>query len=119
MPHTAPAHAPVLTIDVEMVGTVPVVHCHGRLVLGATSVLYDGVRELIPHSKRIILDLTDLKHTDSMGLGTLARLYVSSRSSGCSLELMHLSKQIRHLLGVTGMLQVFTVIGESGGIRWM
>jgi anti-sigma B factor antagonist len=114
MPHTAPAHAPVLTIDVEMVGTVPVVHCHGRLVLGATSVLYDGVRELIPHSKRIILDLTDLKHTDSMGIGTLVRLYVSAKGAGCSLELVNLSGQIRNLLGITNVLSLFTVIGENG-----
>jgi hypothetical protein len=27
---------------------------------------------------------------------------------------MHLSKQVRHLLGITHMLEVFTVIGESG-----
>jgi anti-sigma B factor antagonist len=118
MPHTAPAHAPVLTIDVEMVGTVPVVHCHGRLVLGATSVLYDGVRELIPHSKRIILDLTDLKHTDSMGIGTLVRLYVSAKAAGCSLELINLSKQMQNLLGLTNLFSIFTVIGESG-IKFM
>jgi anti-anti-sigma factor len=61
-----------------------------------------------------VLDLSDLKHTDSMGLGALVRLYVSAKSAGCSLELMHLSKQIQHLLGLTNMLSVFTVIGENG-----
>jgi anti-sigma B factor antagonist len=114
MPHAAAAHAPVLTIDVEMVGSVPVVHCHGRLVAGATAVLYDGVRELIPHSKRIILDLTDLKHTDSMGIGTLVRLYVSAKAAGCSLELINLSKQMRNLLGLTNLFSILTVVGETG-----
>lgn len=118
MPHTAAAHAPVLMIEVERVGGVPVVHCHGRLVAGSTDVLYNGVKELIPHSKRIILDLTELKHTDSMGIGTLVRLYLSAKSAGCSLELVNLSKQIGLLLGLTGLLSVFTVIGENG-IKWM
>jgi anti-anti-sigma regulatory factor len=53
-----------------------------------------------------------------MGLGTLVRLYVSAKSAGCSLELTHLSKQIRHLLGLTNMFSIFTVIGENG-IRMM
>ena len=112
------AHAPVLTIDVEWVGGVPVVHCHGRLVAGATDVLASGVTQLLPDAKRIILDLTDLKHTDSMGLGSLVRLYVSAKSAGSSLELINLSKQIQHLLGLTNMLSVFTVIGENG-IKFM
>ena len=42
------------------------------------------------------------------------RLYVASKSAGSSLELMHLSKQIRHLLGLTNLFDVFTVIGEKG-----
>jgi anti-sigma B factor antagonist len=114
-----PAVAPVLTIDVEpCVNNVFVLHCHGRLVAGVTNVLSAKVTELIPTSRRIILDLTDLKHTDSMGLGTLARLYVSAKSASCSLELINLSQQIRHLLGITNMLSVFTVIGENG-IKFM
>ncbi|MGA7521679.1 MAG: STAS domain-containing protein [Acidobacteriaceae bacterium] len=109
----------VLTIEVEHCSPSEVtVRCHGRLVAGATQVLYAPVRELIPRTRRIVLDLSDLKHTDSMGLGTLARLYVAAKSAGCSLELMHLNKQIRNLLGITHMLDVFTVVGETGA-RWM
>jgi anti-anti-sigma factor len=67
---------------------------------------------MIPESKRIILDLTDLKHMDSMGLGTLVRLLVAAKAAGCSLELVNLSQQIRNLLGLTNMLSVFTVVGE-------
>jgi anti-anti-sigma factor len=117
MPEVAPA--PVLTLTVERcAGNVAVVHCNGKLVAGVTDVLYSRVTPLIPNYKRIVLDLSELKHTDSMGLGILVRLYVSAKSAGCSLELMHLSKQIQHLLGLTHMLSVFTVIGENG-IKFM
>ena len=110
---------PVLTLEVEhCAGNVAVVRCQGRLVAGVTDILYSRVSDLMPNYKRIVLDLSELKHTDSLGLGTLARLYVSAKSAGCSLELMHLSKQIQHLLGITHMLSVFTVIGENG-IKFM
>ena len=114
---TAPG--PVLTIDLKRcTHNTVIVYCHGRLVAGSTDVLTTGVRQLLPDAKRIILDLTDLKHTDSMGLGTLVRLYVHAKSAGSSLELVNLSKQIQHLLGITNMFSVFTVIGENG-VKWM
>ena len=107
--------APTLTVDVEhCTPNFVILRCHGRLIAGVTNVLSSAVTPLIPSSKRIVLDLSDLKHTDSMGLGALVRLYVSARGSGCSLELMHLSQQIRKLLGLTNLFDVFTVIGESG-----
>jgi anti-sigma B factor antagonist len=114
MPDTAAA--PVLKLEVERCagGNAVIVRCHGRLVAGVTEVLRGEVAPLIPKFKRVILDLSDLKHTDSMGLGALVRLYVSARSAGCSLELMHLNKQIRNLLGLTNLFDVFTVIGENG-----
>ena len=117
MTQTAPTTAtgPVLTIDLKRcTHNTVIVYCHGRLVAGSTDVLTTGVRQLLPDAKRIILDLTDLKHTDSMGLGTLVRLYVHAKSAGSSLELVNLSKQIQHLLGITNMLSVFTIIGENG-----
>jgi anti-anti-sigma factor len=114
MPETAAA-SPILTTETKHYrNDVVLVICHGRLVAGSEGILYTTVHEFIPTKKRIILDLADLQHTDSMGLGTLARLYVSAQSAGCSLELMHLSKQIRHLLGLTNLFDVFKVIGESG-----
>jgi anti-anti-sigma factor len=93
---------------------VAVVVCHGRLVVGSEDGFYETVRALMPANRRIVLDLGDLQHTDSRGLGTLVRLYVAGKSVGTSVELKNLSRQIRHLLGITHMFDVFTVLGESG-----
>jgi anti-sigma B factor antagonist len=103
-----------LTLDFERTGTTVVVRCHGRLVADTDDVLYREVKLLLPDSKRIVLDLTDLTRMDSMGLGTLVRLYVSARSAGCSLELMNLGKQVRMLLGTAHLLTAFTIVGEHG-----
>ena len=103
-----------LTLEVEHKGTTAVVHCHGHLVSSLCDHLYGKVHPLIPHHKRIILDLTDLVFVDSMGLGTLVRLYVSAKSAGSCLELINLGKQIRHVLGITHLLSVFGDMCEKG-----
>jgi anti-sigma B factor antagonist len=108
------AAAGVLTFDTERKGDGMIVHCHGRLIAGVSNQLYTNVKELIPGSKRILIDLTDLTHMDSMGLGTLVRLYVSAKSAGCCLELINLGPRIRQLLGMTNLLSVLTDMCEQG-----
>jgi anti-sigma B factor antagonist len=109
-----PAVAALLTIDIEQKGGVAFVRCHGKLIACVCEQLYAKVCPLIPDNKRIVLDLGDVNQMDSMGLGTLVRLYVSCKSGGTSLELLHVGKRIRELLGITHLLNVFTIIGESG-----
>lgn len=109
-----PEKAVGLTLDIAQNGTTAIVRCHGKLVAGVDDVLYNRVRQLIPDSRRIVLDLTDLTRMDSMGLGALVRLYVSARSAGCSLELINLGKQVRLLLNTANLMSAFVTIGENG-----
>ena len=111
MPDQAVASLLVLAVDRN--GDAAAVRCSGRLVAGVNNRLYLEVSQLIPTSKRILLDLTDLTHMDSSGLGTLVRLYVSAKSAGCALQLFNIGKPIRNLLGVTHLLSVFEVIGNN------
>lgn len=106
--------AVALTLKVERHGVKATVHCHGRLVAGVGSRLYDCVQELLPETKCITLDLTDLAYVDSMGLGTLVRIYCSAKSAGSRLELVNLGKQIRELLGITNLLSLFGDMCEQG-----
>jgi anti-sigma B factor antagonist len=107
------AAASRLTLDIDRAADAAVVRCRGKLVAGVNNFLYIKVSELIPDTKRIVLDLTDLTFMDSMGLGTLVRLYVATRSAGCNLELINLGKRIRELLGIANLLSVFTIVGED------
>src|SRR5215469_9371734 len=102
------------TLEIERSPDVAVVRCRGRLASGSHDVFYAEVRQLIPANKRIVLDLTDLTQMDSMGLGTLVRLYVSAKAAGCNIELINIGQKIRHLLGMTNLLSAFTVIDEKG-----
>jgi anti-sigma B factor antagonist len=114
IPMSNEAAVNLLTLDVERDGDVATVRCHGRLVAGVNNILYAKVCQLLPDSKRIVLDLRDLAYMDSTGLGTLVRIYVSTKTAGCKLELIHLGKRVRELLSMTNLLSVFTVIGEQG-----
>ena len=107
------AAASLLTFAVDRTDDCAEVRCSGRLVAGVNDLLYLEVSQLIPSSRRILLDLTDLTHMDSTGLGTLVRLYVTARSAGCALQLFNIGKPIRQLLGVTHLLSVFEVIGNN------
>jgi anti-sigma B factor antagonist len=105
---------PSLTLDIERKDAVTIVRCHGQVVSEVSNVLYSKVRPLIPGTKRIVLDLSDVTRMDSMGLGTLVGLYTSARAAGCEMQLLHVGKRIRELLGLTNLLSVFTIIGEHG-----
>jgi anti-anti-sigma factor len=50
---------------------------------------------------------------DSMGLGSVVRLYVSCKSAGSELQLINLGPRIRQLLGMTHLLAAFTIVGEN------
>lgn len=112
MPNAVAAN--LLSLEIDSKGSQAVVHLHGRLVSETGNMLYTQVRELIPNHTCIVLDLTDVKFVDSMGLGTLVRLYVSCKTGGVALQLVNLGKQIRDLLGITNLFSVFADMCEHG-----
>lgn len=103
-----------IALSVERKDSTAIVHCRGRLVSGLCGEFHTKIHPLFRESKRVILDLTELESVDSMGLGTLVRLYVSAKSAGSCLELIHLNKQVRKLLGLTNLLGVFGDMCEKG-----
>jgi anti-anti-sigma factor len=112
VPMSDRAVANPLTFAVERSGDGATVRCSGRLVAGVSDRLYVEIRELIPGSRCIVLDFTELTHMDSTGLGTLVRLYVHAKSAGCVLEVINMGKSIRQLLGVTHLLSVLEAVGR-------
>ena len=103
-----------LALEVEQRNEyLTIVRCQGHLVSGLTDVLYSNVRPMIQANKRIVLDLSDLTWMDSMGLGTIVRLYVNAKSAKCALELINVAPRIQQLFGIAGLLNVFTTVGEN------
>ena len=103
-----------LTLEAERSGDRVTVRCRGRLVAGVNDALYIQISPLIPGTKQIVLDLTELTNMDSMGLGTVVRLYVSAKSGGCDLKLINLGPRVQKILGVTHLMAILGSIGETG-----
>ncbi|HTV04528.1 MAG TPA: STAS domain-containing protein [Acidobacteriaceae bacterium] len=103
--------AGLLTLHIERTTYIAVVRCCGKLVAGTQRHFYDTISEIIPQNKKILLDMEKLTRIDSTGIGALIRLYVSTRSSGCALELVNVGKPIRDLLGLTNLFTVFAYSG--------
>jgi|SRR5271154_6699471 anti-anti-sigma factor len=106
-PHT-------LTLHTYAWEDATVVACTGRLTAETSPRLKMEVKALLPNKRRVILDLTDLVHMDSSGLGTLVALYMSSKGARCELQLVNLTPRIRDLLALTNVLSVFETCGRSG-----
>ena len=88
-------------------------HCAGRLTGEATGILSTEAKSRIGAHRRVILDLTGVTNMDSLGLGTIASLYVSAKTSGCRLELINLGPNIRRLFSMTNLLSLFENAGDN------
>ena len=109
----ADATAPTLSLRTSVEGDATVVRCTGKLIAGVTGTLRDEVKRVIPQSKKIVLDLTELTQMDSMGLGTIVSLYVSAKAAGCTLILVNLSQRIRELFRITNVWSILEVYGDN------
>ena len=85
------------------------IKCHGELVSDTAGEIRELVRPLIPLGGRIIIDLGDVKHLDSAGLGALVGLKTSAIKQGlCMLELANLTPGVLELLRTTHLTQMFS-----------
>src|SRR5438093_4884291 len=101
------------SLDVNVQPDVTAVRCSGSLMVESGNILRTEVQKLIKPGARIVLDLTDVTHCDSMGLGAVISLYVSSKSAGCRLDLINLGQKIRQLFSMTNLLSLFEPAADS------
>ncbi len=93
---------------------VLVVDCSGRLVFGEESAsLRDTVKKLLSESPKLVMNLREVNHIDSGGLGTLVSLYTTARNAGGAVKLASLSKRVGDLLQITKLLTIFEVLDDE------
>ena len=88
---------------------VTTIRCHGRLLSENSKQIKELVKPLIDAGgRRIIIDVGDLEHLDSSGLGALVSLKVSAINKGLvKLELVNLSPRVAELLRLTSLSELF------------
>jgi anti-anti-sigma factor len=95
--------------DDQFGNKVKVVKCHGKLVSDTTNKLRETVKPLLPEGGRIVIDLADVDHLDSSGLGTLVSLKASAVRQGlCILEFANITPRILQLFHVTKLAEILS-----------
>ena len=87
-----------------------VVALRGELdLLDASDVASHLIAAVAAYGPSIIVDLAGLRFIDSCGLGVLVRELRWTRESGGDLSLAAPRRQVRRVLGITGLIDVFSV----------
>ena len=108
------------TISTRQVGGVTIVDIRGRIVLGEESAsVRDVVCDLLSKGhKQILLNLADVDHIDSMGLGALVSAFASVRKQGGELKLLNLTDKAADLMQVTKLYTIFDIVNdEVAGVK--
>jgi anti-sigma B factor antagonist len=104
----------------RQVGGVTIVDISGRIVLGQESAaLRDEILDLLSKGhKQILLNLADVDHIDSMGLGALVSAFASVRKQGGELKLLNLTDKATDLMQVTKLYTIFDILNdEAAGVK--
>ena len=96
-----------LMLDTEVMADTAIVRCRGALTLTSAGRLRHEVKRLLLQTRVVTVDFTDLRMIDSVGLGTMAALYVSSRNAGRELYVVNMGARVRELFSVTRLLSLF------------
>jgi anti-sigma B factor antagonist len=102
-----PIPIPELGLETVRSPEETLVRCVGRITSSTSATLQSAVRPLIPQSRRLVLDLTDVTYLDSSGLGALVSIYVSARRQECELKLINLNERLKQLFRITQMAKIF------------
>ena len=95
----------------RLLNKVVIIDTIGELRLGeGTDVVRRVVTELLQQGyHNILLNLRDVRHIDSAGVGELMSCYTSVRNHGGQLKLMNLSRNVHNLLQITKLYTIFEV----------
>ena len=100
---------PAQELNLETVRTPEeiIVRCSGRITSATSAQFQTKVRSLLPETKSLVLDLTEVNHMDSSGLGAIVGLYVSARRQRVALKLINLTQRLQDLFRITKLATVF------------
>ena len=98
-----------MTIQERVVGSVTVLDCDGKLVLGdGDALLKDKIHSLMFQGrKQVLMNMGGVSYVDSSGLGALVAASVTVKNDGGQLKLLHLTKRLHDLLSIAKLLTVF------------
>ena len=104
-----------LKLQLEQTANETIVRCTGKITVENSEMFQREISDLIPDgggqiaasSYRIVLDLSNVTHVDSTGLGALLGAWTAARRKGCDLEIANLNPRVEKLVEITKLHTVF------------
>jgi anti-sigma B factor antagonist len=95
--------------------SITILDLKGNIRLGeGASDLRTAMRLLVEKGeKKILLNMAEVSHIDSSGLGELVSSYTTLNKAGGELKLFHLSSRVHELMTMTKLLTVFDVFDNE------
>lgn len=91
----------------EPTGGAIVFHLRGRLRGWPECFEFqESARESVTSGRRMVLDMEQLEHIDSTGVGILATLYTSAKNGGGELVLASLQPKVSRILDMLWFLRI-------------
>src|SRR5262249_39621579 len=98
----------MLSLRIEKLGDVTIIHCSGRIVFpDARELPIVLLRQL--RTRTLVLDLMDVVAIDAAGLGVLVLLHAWAKQTGRKLKLMNVTPWVERLLHLTKLKSEFEV----------
>jgi len=94
---------PELKLETVTTSEETAIRCIGKLTYTSCEVLRSTVHGLLPQTKRLVLDLKDMRYLDSYGLGVLVGIYLSAKRQDCQLKLINVDQQARNIIRITNL----------------
>jgi len=98
----------MLTLRVQKLENVAIIHCAGRIVFPYASELRDIVLRQ-QRTRTLVLDLVDTVAMDAAGLGVLVSLSAWAKKNNRMLKLMNLTPSVEQLLQMTRLKSAFEI----------
>jgi anti-sigma B factor antagonist len=94
---------------------ITIVDIKGRITIGEGNVMLREIMVglLAKGKKHVLLNMTDVAHLDSAGIGELVCSHTSVRKQGGQLKLANVNKKVQELLQKTMLSAVFDIYQDE------
>lgn len=100
-----------LNINERRNGSVVILDLKGNIRIGKDNLdIHQALRQLVEKGeKNVLINLAEVNHIDSSGLGELVAGYTTLQKSDGNLKLLNLTLKVNELMMITKLLTVFEV----------
>ena len=105
----------MVNIDVDKVESTVILTVNGRVNMQTSHLLLAKIKDAMPKTERLLINLEAVDYMDSSGVGILVTALKSSRESGTRLQLSGLNERVLAVMEMSGLTRLFEIFPDNDG----